>query len=220
MKNLIVAFAIFGYANSVSAEIIDFQNALQFPQAALSTVTPVTVGNFVISSPSANAEVSNDLSIDLPGGVAPVSRGVFANSESAMTFSITRFGGGLFNLLGFDWGFDSDGATSNVVNNSTVVGTGGGGPEVFQVANSALGDTTGFTTFSPTVGFNGAGISQLDFFFSDSTFANPGRFGFDDIELETVGASAAVPEPSSFAMLFAGGVGVVVAGRRRRKNAA
>lgn len=211
MRMGIFIFAVFLSSRISLAEIIDFS---ALPSGGAALVTPFDQGNFRITT-SSNAH-GDILTTPLPD-LSYSSLGLFQNNAlQDMTLSITRIGGGLFNLLGFDWGFDALAGSATLNAASTVNGIGGGGPETF--ANSGSRSDTLFSTFSPTVGFNGSGISQLDFFFSSSP-GGGGQFGLDNIELALVGAPpTVVPEPSSFAMLFAGSLGAYFVRRRRQDN--
>jgi hypothetical protein len=212
--SLAVAVALCA-APIASADIIDFENAGTFPAGLLSAVTPVTTGNFVITT-SSNAEITNSLSATLPG-IGPVSRGLFApDALATMSLQITRLGGGLFEFVGLDWGFDSAAAFSTLAASSTVSGDGGTFTDTILSAGT-LGDTA-FSTFSAAALF-GQSISVLDITFS-ATGAPiaPGFFGLDNIELNPVGPPATVPEPSSFAILFLGGLGFWSVRRRRTQT--
>jgi hypothetical protein len=81
---------------------------------------------------------------------------------------------------------------------ASTVGTNIAAAPTFTAGTNAFSFTTVGTDVAPALD----GVLNYVFDFTDDSIV------------------AAVPEPSSFAMLFAGGVGVVVAGRRRRKNAA
>jgi hypothetical protein len=192
---------------TASADLIDFQGFGAPPAAFPGGV----FGDFTLTASGATL-------IDGPGVLNPlVSRGLIQTAASTpMNLNIVRTDAGSFTLDSFEWGMDV-GGTATLVGISEISSTGlGGGNEIFKDGTS-VGSDLSMAVYSPSASFNGGGLTSVDISFSASDL---GIFGLDNINLTQLGPSVGVPEPSSFAMLFAGGLGFFARRRRQKKAVA
>lgn len=139
-------------------------------------------------------------------------------STDSASLTMTRSGGGLFGLTGFDGagGFNFGDGSTFIPNQIDVTGVLAGGGTVYQSfqIDKSTGSNGGlnFTSYAFSSSFN----NLVSVRFSSSGSADP---QFDGFSVDNVNATAvtAVPETETYAMLLAGlGMTGFVARRRRK----
>lgn len=204
---IVVLFACFA-ANTVTAEIIDFDGA---PPPSDYGGGAYTEGSFSVALAPSNTVAPANFEI---GDVSLETGSPFSTEIATYPFGtgngvlrVTRaIGGSLFSFANIDLG--AFGSTPSIV---TVTGLLGGSTVASDNFNPNTAGT--FQNFAAS-NLSGQTLDTLDIDFG-TIFGQEDVVVADNIDLTLV-ASAAVPEPSSFACLLLGGIGLYA--RRRRRS--
>ncbi|GAB5443057.1 MAG: hypothetical protein Fues2KO_34060 [Fuerstiella sp.] len=190
---------------TLNAEIIDFG------LVSGDFTSSFTQGSFTVGVAPSNTMAAADLDRDdvatfssLPSNIA-----AFANSTSGTgVLRVTRStGGSLFSFDGVDMG--AFGSTPNTVSLTGFFGGFSVGTDSFTPTASG----SAYDSFAASA-LSGLTLDALDIDFGSLSGAAD-IVAVDNLDLTLV-ASAAVPEPSSFACLLLGGIGLYA--RRRRRS--
>ncbi|WP_235203409.1 PEP-CTERM sorting domain-containing protein [Sulfuriroseicoccus oceanibius] len=172
----------------------------------VANIDTVTHANPIFSSPG-NAWTTND-----PGGA---SSDFFASSPGTVIFEVT-----LDNTYALDtfynWSYDFDEGSGNG-NNIKTVNIEYGIGDFLGGTLTGVTFTTTTNNLASTAALGGINADRLRITVTDNFFGEPGRGGGDRVsaaEFAFVGDVAAVPEPSSTALLGLGGLALIL---RRRK---
>ena len=211
MKNLLASIICMALACSAT-----FADVITFDGAGItlgSTLAPGSIGTETIGSNTwtVSSDFGNVKAINLltesagfsPGiGFTSNSVGLYGPTGTASVASIALSGGGkfLFNSL------DLEGAVAGggVATISGLLGGGSVFSEMFNFAKGAM--VSAFSAFS---------ASEIDELEINLVGTNTIYFGVDNINVTALAPPAAVPEPSSFAILMLGGAGFWLKRRRQ-----
>ncbi len=209
-KSLLAISTVLAIAGSASATVIDFNDK----NNGVYWVASVTSNGYLATQNTINwgmTPMGTNVAVD-GWGVAnngTVHLDSWTNVGTDSVWTLSKVGGGAFNLLGFDIGSGYQGG-SGAVTSLTLTGNLVGGGTVSQVFN---GLSQSFQTLSVTSQFYN--LSSVTF----NAYGPNNRAAFDNIVV-SVGAPAggSVPEPASLGLMGLGlaGLGAM---RRNRKSA-